>query len=255
VQGGDRRSARIENHAAEILALVKAIPDMTLAEIAEHRFNAHGERFEPSVVWRFFDRRSITFKKTSHASEQDRPDVAAERAAWKASQPEIDIHRLVFIDETGASTKIARLYGRSPYGQRCIAALPHGHWKTTTFVGALRATGMTAPMVLDGPMDGLAFEAYVTQVLVSTLRPGDIVVMDNLAADKRADVVVAIRVPGSSICRLFARSQSDRNGLRQAQSRSSKGGCTINRGLARRYRRRPCRLYHPRGELLHRSRL
>jgi hypothetical protein len=83
VQGGDRRSARIENHAAEILALVKAIPDMTLAEIAEHRFNAHGERFEPSVVWRFFDRRSITFKKTSHASEQDRPDVAAERAAWR----------------------------------------------------------------------------------------------------------------------------------------------------------------------------
>ena len=64
--------------------------------------------------------------------------MAAERAAWKASQPEIDIHRLVFIDETGASTKMARLYGRSPYGQRCVAALPHGHWKTTTFVGALR---------------------------------------------------------------------------------------------------------------------
>jgi hypothetical protein len=85
--------------------------------------------------------------------------VAAERAAWKASQPEIDIHRLVFIDETGASTKMARRYGRSPYGQRCVAAIPHGHWKTTTFVGALRATGMTAPMVLDGPMDGLAFEA------------------------------------------------------------------------------------------------
>ncbi len=79
--------------------------------------------------------------------------MAAERAAWKASQPEIDIHRLVFIDETGASTKMARRYGRSPYGQRCVAAIPHGHWKTTTFVGALRASGMTAPMVLDGPMD------------------------------------------------------------------------------------------------------
>lgn len=150
-QGGDRRSARIEGHAAEILSLVKATPDMTLAEIADHLFKVHGERFVPSVVWRFFDRRNITFKKTSHASEQDRPDVAAERAAWKASQPEIGIHRLVFIDETGASTKMARRYGRSPYGQRCVAALPHGHWKTTTFVGALRATGMTAPMVLDGP--------------------------------------------------------------------------------------------------------
>ena len=82
--------------------------------------------------------------------------MAAERLWWKASQPEIDIHRLVFIDETGASTKMAALwpFGRSPYGQRCVAAIPHGHWKTTTFVGALRATGMTAPMVLDGPMDG-----------------------------------------------------------------------------------------------------
>jgi transposase len=100
---GDRRSARIESDAAEILALVEATPDMTLAEIAEHLLKAHGERFVPSAVWRFFDRRGITFKKkTSHASEQDRPDVAAERAAWKASQPEIDVHRLVFIDEAGA---------------------------------------------------------------------------------------------------------------------------------------------------------
>ena len=125
--------------------------------------------------------------------------MAAERAAWKASQPEIDIHRLVFIDETGASTKMARLYGRSPYGQRCVAALPHGHWKTTTFVGALRATGMTAPMVLDGPMDGMAFEAYVTQVLVPTLRPGDLVVMDNLAAHKRAEVTIAIEAAGARL--------------------------------------------------------
>ena len=125
--------------------------------------------------------------------------MAAERAAWKASQPEIDIHRLVFIDETGASTKMARLYGRSPYGQRCVGALPHGHWKTTTFVGALRASGMTAPMVLDGPMDGLAFEAYVTQVLAPTLGPGDIVVMDNLAAHKRAEIAIAIEAAGASL--------------------------------------------------------
>ena len=197
-------------------------------------------------------------KKTSHASEQDRPDVAAERAAWKASQPEIDIHRLVFIDETGASTKMARRYGHSPYGQRCVAAIPHGHWKTTTFVGALRATGMTAPVVLDGPMDGLAFEAYVTQVLVPTLEPGDIVVMDNLAAHKRAEVGLAIEaaVVGSSICRLIRRPQSDRNGLRQAQSRSSKGRRQINRGFRRRYRPCPGRLHCPRvPELLRRSRL
>jgi hypothetical protein len=129
--------------------------------------------------------------------------VAAERAAWKASQPEIDIRRLVFIDETGASTKMARLYGRSPSGQRCVATLPHGHWKTTTFVGALRANGMTAPMVLDGPIDGLAFEAYVTQVLVPTLKPDDIVVMDNLAAHKRSRSPSQSRrrAPGSFTCR------------------------------------------------------
>lgn len=79
-QGGDRRSARIEHHAAEILSLVGATPHMTLAEIADHLFKIHGERFVPSVIWRFFDRRNITSKKASHASEQDRPDVAAERA-------------------------------------------------------------------------------------------------------------------------------------------------------------------------------
>ncbi|MEY9676985.1 transposase [Bradyrhizobium elkanii] len=258
-QGGDRRSARIEGHAAEILSLVETTPDTTLAEIADLLFKVHGERFVPSVVWRFFARRNITFKKTSHASEQDRPDVAAERAAWKASQPEIDIHRLVFIDETGASTKMARLYGRSPYGQRCVAALPHGHWKTTTFIGALRASGMTAPMVLDGPMDGSVFEAYVTQVLVPILRPGDIVVMDNLAAHKRAEVGIAIDAAGARLLYLPPYSPDlnpIRNGLRQAQSRPSKGRRQINRGFGQRYRRRFGRLHRPRmPELLRRSRL
>jgi hypothetical protein len=127
--------------------------------------------------------------------------VVAERAAWQALQPGIDIDRLVFIDETSASTKMARLYGRSPRGTRCVASLPHGHWKTTTFVGALRVTDLTAPMVLDGPMDGLAFEAYVKEVLAPTLRPGDIVVMDNLPAHKRAEALLSRRrAQGSSIC-------------------------------------------------------
>ena len=83
--------------------------------------------------------------------------------------------RLVFIDETGASTKMARRYGRAPRGQRCQAAIPHGHWKTTTFIGALRSDGITAPMVLDGAMHGDAVLAYVEQMLVPTLKPGDIV--------------------------------------------------------------------------------
>src|SRR3954469_24900005 len=138
-------------------------------------------------------------KKTAHASEQDRPDVAAQRVAWQALQPEIDIDRLVFIDETGASTKMARLYGRAPRGKRCVAPIPHGHWQTTTFVGALRATGMTAPMVLDGAMDGAAFETYVKEILAPTLSPGDIVVMDNLPAHKRAQIRTAIEITGARL--------------------------------------------------------
>lgn len=125
--------------------------------------------------------------------------MAAQRAAWQVLQPEIDVDRLVFIDETGASTKMARLRGRAPRGQRCVAPVPHGHWQTTTFVGALRATGMTAPMVLDGAMDGAAFELYVREVLAPTLEPGDIVVMDNLPAHKRSQIRAAIEAVGAQL--------------------------------------------------------
>jgi transposase len=105
----------------------------------------------------------------------------------------------VFIDETGASTKMARLRGRAPRGERCRAPVPHGHWKTTTFTGALRLSGMTAPMVLDGAMNGAAFLAYVEQVLVPTLRPGELVVMDNLPAHKPAAVRAAIEQAGAEL--------------------------------------------------------
>jgi transposase len=112
---------------------------------------------------------------------------------------DLDPGRLVFIDETGASTKMARLRGRAPRGQRLRAGVPHGHWKTTTFVGALRLTGMTAPMVLDGPMTGVWFLAYVEQVLVPTLTPGDIVILDNLPAHKGAAVGKAIEAAGARL--------------------------------------------------------
>ncbi len=106
---------------------------------------------------------------------------------------------MVFIDETGASTKMARRYGRAPRGARCRAPVPHDHWKTTTFVGALRLVGMTAPMILDGPMHGAAFLAYVEQVLVPTLEPGDIVVMDNLPAHKLVAIRQAIEAAGAEL--------------------------------------------------------
>jgi transposase len=133
------------------------------------------------------------------AAEQDRPDVAAARTAWADNQARVDAERLVFIDETGTSTKMARLRGRAPRGQRLVGKIPHGHWKTTTFVAALRCTALTAPCVIDGPMNGNAFLAYVEQVLVPTLKPGDIVVLDNLSAHKVPGVREAIEVTGSSL--------------------------------------------------------
>jgi len=90
----------------------------------------------------------------------------------------------VFIDETWASTKMARTHGRALRGERLRSPIPHGHWKTTTLVAALRNSGMVAPMVLDGPINGVTFQAYVDQVLVPELRPGDIVIMDTLAATR-----------------------------------------------------------------------
>ena len=121
------------------------------------------------------------------------------RRAWFATQLDFDTDKLVVIDETGASTKMARLYGRAKRGERCRAPIPHGPWKTTTFVAALRRTGMTAPMVLDGAMHGAAFLAYVEQVLVPTLKPGDVVIMDNLPAHKPLAVREAIEAAGASL--------------------------------------------------------
>ena len=112
---------------------------------------------------------------------------------------DLDPDRLVFIDETWASTNMARTRGRAPRGERLRAAIPHGHWKTTTFVAGLRNSGMVAPMVLDGPINGIAFQAYVDQVLVPDLRAGDIVVMDNLGSHKRPGIRAAIEAAGASL--------------------------------------------------------
>jgi transposase len=123
--------------------------------------------------------------------------VAKKRLWWRLSQLGLDARRVVFIDETGASTKMTRRYGRSARGRRLVAKVPHSHWKTTTFVGALRIDGLTAPLVIDGPMNGTLFLAYVEQQLAPTLQPGDVVVMDNLAAHKVRGVREAIRKVGA----------------------------------------------------------
>lgn len=121
----------------------------------------------------------------------------------------------MFIDETGASTKMTRLYGRCPRGERLVSYVPFGHWKTTTFVGALRHDQIAAPCVFDGPMNGETFRAWVEQFLAPTLREGDIVVMDNLSSHKVAGVKAAIEKVGASL-RYLPPYSPDLNPIEQA---------------------------------------
>lgn len=119
--------------------------------------------------------------------------MARKRARWRRWQNRLDPSRLVFIDETWAKTNMTRTHGRSLRGERLVAKVPHGRWKTLTFIAALRCDAITAPLVLDQPINGEWFLAYVEQALVPTLKPGDVVVMDNLGSHKGRAVRQAIR--------------------------------------------------------------
>jgi transposase len=147
---------------------------------------------------------------------------------------------LVFIDETGASTSMARRCGRCPEGERLVCKQPWGHWKTVTLTAALRPSGLTAPMLLDGPMDGEAFRTYIEGVLGPTLKPGDIVVMDNLPSHKVAGIRQAIEAKAARLLYLppyspdlnpieqaFAKIKAL---LRKAQARTIAG---LHRAIAR----------------------
>jgi len=128
-----------------------------------------------------------------------RPDVAARRRQWRKVQPRLASRRLIFIDETGAATNMTRRYGWGPCGERVKGYAPNGHWKTTTFVAGLAATGLVAPLVIEGPMNRAIFTEYVRQFLVPELRPGDVVVMDNLSSHKNTDVARLIAGPGARL--------------------------------------------------------
>jgi transposase len=125
--------------------------------------------------------------------------VAEARAQWKINQPNLNPAKLVFVDETGASTKMARLYGRAKRGRRVVSRVPWGHWKTVTFVAGLRLDGFTAPFVVDCAMNGSIFVEYLEQCLVPSLRPADIVIVDNLPAHKRDQVRHVIEAAGASL--------------------------------------------------------
>ena len=125
--------------------------------------------------------------------------MQAARRAWSEAQPAMDVEKLVFIDETWATTNMTRSHGRAPRGTRCIGSAPLGDWQTTTFVAGLRRHQLTAPMVVDGPMDGELFVAWVEQFLCPTLHSGDIVILDNLSSHKVDGVQEAIAVAGATV--------------------------------------------------------
>jgi transposase len=153
-----------------------------------------------SSLDRLFVRRDFTRKKrTGHAIEQDRPDVLARRRAWFAGQVDMDPARLVVIDETWTATNMARTHGRCAKGHRLRMGFPHVNRKITTLVAGLRLSGMVAPIVLDGPINGNWFEAYVEQVLVPTLKLGDVVIMDNLSSHKCLSVKLLIEAAGATL--------------------------------------------------------
>jgi transposase len=138
-------------------------------------------------------------KKSAHAAEQQRPDVLKRRLEWFERQPDLDPARLVFVDETGASTNLARKAGRCRRGRRLRAAVPHGHYKTVTLVAGLCLRGLVASKVYDRPINAVLFEEWVENCLVPTLSKGDIVIMDNLPAHKGPRVEELIRGAGAEL--------------------------------------------------------
>ena len=132
-------------------------------------------------------------------AEQLRPSIARRREQWKKYQGRLDPRHLVFIDETWAKTNMAPLRGWAPKGERLHAKVPYGHWRTMTFLAALRCDRIDAPCVLDQPINGQSFVDYVEQFLVPTLSPGDVVIMDNLSSHKTPAARAAIRSAGARL--------------------------------------------------------
>ncbi len=160
--------------------------------------------------------------------------MAQDRRRRRVWQRDMDPSRFVFLDETGTATNMTRRYGWSPRGQRVVDARPYGHWLTTTFVAGLRESGIIAPLVVDGPMTGEVFRAYVEQMLAPALSPRDVVVLDNLAAHKVAGVREAIRAVDASLMYLPPYSP-DLNPIEQAFAKLKtllrKAACRTRDGL------------------------
>ena len=180
--GGHRRS-RIAHLQETIRGWIEVQPDLTLAQLSE-RLQDQGIEIKITALWHQLDKWGLSFKKTLHASEPQREDVQQARRSWKERQPSWNVEKLVFLDETAVTTHMTRLRGRSARGTRCLAHAPHGHWKTTPFIAGLRCDEVSAPLVIDGPLDGAMFLAWVHECLCPSLSAGEVVVADNLSSHK-----------------------------------------------------------------------
>ena len=205
-QGGTK-GCKLDPYREFLRGLIDETPDLTISELLERLFAVHGVKVSRSTLWAFLDRCGLTFKKdrARQRAGSSRRCPAAGRLVRRPTRPRSGkacLHRCVLKGRARSAwvtTNMARLRGRAPKGERLRAGIPHGHWKTTTFIGALRFSGLTAPMVLDGPINGVWFQAYIDQVPVPTLSPGDVVIIDNLGSHKRPGIRAAIEAAGANL--------------------------------------------------------
>jgi transposase len=184
-----------EQDEQRLLELVRRRPDATLAELRDRL----GVPCSIMTIVRALQRHRISRKKkTLHADERDSPQVQAQRAAFEQRMAQVDPEHLVFVDETGVTTAMTRLYGRAPQGQRVEASAP-GSWQSVTLIAALRPTDVVAPLAFEGATDAAAFRTYVQEVLVPQLRPGDVVVWDRLQAHRDAEAIRAVQAAGARV--------------------------------------------------------
>ncbi len=213
-QMGGHRKRVLEPHRAFVTERIAQAPHLTLhglkAELA-----AHGIVVSHHAIWLFLRREGLRFKKTMFALEQARADISHRRERWNTWQKRLDPTRLVFIDETWIKTNMAPLYGWGRKGRHLKGFAPQGHWRKLTFLGALRTDALTAPCVFDGPINGQCFRAYVEQVLVPTLKPGDIVITNNLGSHKSEAVRHLIKAAGARL-RFLPPYSPDLNPIEQA---------------------------------------
>jgi len=199
-QGRPPGGGKLAPYLRALLEWVEAEPDITMPELAAKLEAEKAVTAHPASLSRVLLKAGLSFKKTLLASEAGRQDVRQARDEWKGRrQPRMrqEIHRLVFLDETGTTTKMTRLRGRVRRGARLKADAPFGHWATQTFIAGLRCDGLTAPWVVDQPMNRQIFDTYVETQLAPALHPGDVVILDNLPSHKSAKAEALLKQRGA----------------------------------------------------------